>query len=269
MGLFEKKECALCGGKAGLLTRYKIVDGDFICGDCRRKMSQNTDGIGNMTVEDVQEQIRIKEENDERFQNGFTISRQFDFDQRHPMMAVNDSSGEFAILTDINPDIFSFDMVTSYNVDLNTAVLTEEERQKDTGLMGVLEYLLSDKFSSRYPDMPRCPSGCKVTGMYFNINFGDNPFNADNMRIDMLPGWSTSEMEVDKAYRCANDMYQCFKEYKTGRRAAAAPVQSSAPSPAAGGVDALDQIKKLKELLDMGAITPDEFEAKKKEYLGL
>ena len=32
MGLFEKKECALCGGKAGLITRYKIAGGEYICG---------------------------------------------------------------------------------------------------------------------------------------------------------------------------------------------------------------------------------------------
>ena len=32
-------------------------------------------------------------------------------------------------------------------------------------------------------------------------------------------------------------------------------------------LDKLEQIKKLKELLDMGAITQDEFERKKKEYL--
>ena len=33
--------------------------------------------------------------------------------------------------------------------------------------------------------------------------------------------------------------------------------------------DNLEQIKKLKELLDLGAITQEEFDAKKKELLGL
>ena len=31
--------------------------------------------------------------------------------------------------------------------------------------------------------------------------------------------------------------------------------------------DSLDKIKKLKELLDMGALTQEEFDAKKKELL--
>lgn len=268
MGLFEKKECALCGGKAGLITRYKISGGDYICGECRGRMSSNTDDIGNMTIEDVQEQIRLKEENDERFGNGFTITRQFDFDPRHPMMAVNDNTGEFAILTDARPDIFSFDNVVSYDVDLNTAMLSEEERKNDSSIWGILNYILSDDFCSRYPDMPRCPQGRKVTGMYFQINFGDNPFNARKIRIDMLPGWSTAETEVDKAYRCANDMYQCFKEFKNSPRTVSsntAPTVSAAPT----GADAIEQVKQLKELLDMGALTPDEFEKKKKELLNL
>jgi hypothetical protein len=271
MGLFEKKECALCGGKAGLITRYKIADGDFICGDCRRRMSPNTDGFKYMTVEDVEEQIRRKEENDERFQNEFVISRQFDFDSRHPMMVVDDEHGEFAMLKDANPDIFSFDMVTSYNVDLTTSVLSEEEKKQaqGSGLTGILNFLLSDDFRSRYPDMPRCPTGCKVTDMHFEINFGDNPFNADQIRIDVLPGWSTSEIEVDKAFHCANEMYQCFKEYKSGLRKPAAASAASADTAAPSGTDAIEQVKKLKELLDIGALTQEEFDTKKKELLGL
>ena len=268
MGLFEKKECALCGGKAGLITRYKITDGRYICGDCRSKMSPNTDGISDMTLEDVEEQIHIKEVNDERFNNNFTITRQFDFDSRHPMMAVNDNQGEFAILKDAKPDIFSFDHVISYDVDLHTKALSEEERKKDSGIWGILNYILSDDFRSRYPDMPRCPQGCKVTGMYFQINFGNNPFNADKIRIDMLPGWSTAETEVEKAYRCANEMYQCFKEYKSGLR----PISSDAGqsgSNTAGGISAIDQVRQLKELLDIGALTQDEFDKKKKELLDL
>ena len=232
-------------------------------------MSSNTDGIGSMTLEEVEEQIRIKEENDERFQNEFETTRQFDFDSRHPIMAVDDDHGEFAMLKDANPDIFSFDQVISYNVDLNTSLLSEEERKKDSGLWGVLDYLLSDDFGSRFPDMPRCPQGHKVTGMYFEVNFGDNPFNADQIRIDMLPGWSTAESEVDKAYRCANEMYQCFKEYKNGQRSVSQAGAAPSAGDSASGSNAIEQVKQLKELLDMGALTQEEFDRKKKELLKL
>ena len=40
-------------------------------------------------------------------------------------------------------------------------------------------------------------------------------------------------------------------------------------APAAPAVSAADELRKFKELLDMGAITQDEFNAKKKQLLGL
>ena len=46
----------------------------------------------------------------------------------------------------------------------------------------------------------------------------------------------------------------------------AAPQQ---PAPQAGVVDAAGELKKYKELLDMGAITQEEYDAKKKQLLGL
>ncbi len=47
------------------------------------------------------------------------------------------------------------------------------------------------------------------------------------------------------------------------------PVQPRYTAPQAGGVDPADELKKYKELLDMGAITPEEYDAKKKQLLGL
>ena len=263
MGLFDKKQCELCGSKAGLITRTKIQGGDYICGDCRNKMSSLTSGISDMSLDDVREQIRLKEENDRRFQEDFVNSRQFDIDTRHPVMAVDDEHGEFAILTDKRPDIFSFDHIASYNVDLKTSYLSEEERKKTTGLTGLLDYLLSDDFGSRFPDLPHVSKNYKITGMYFNITFKDNPFHAEKIRIDMLPSWSNSEVEIEKGYVCSNEIYQCIKEYKEESRSMHRAQASGA------GSDGMEQIKQLKELLDMGAITQDEFDAKKRQILGL
>ena len=46
------------------------------------------------------------------------------------------------------------------------------------------------------------------------------------------------------------------------------PVQPRYTAPQAGGVDPADELKKYKELLDMGAITPEEYDAKKKAAAG-
>ena len=51
-------------------------------------------------------------------------------------------------------------------------------------------------------------------------------------------------------------------EEKQAKRASAGTVLQQAASPA-------EEVKKMKELLDMGIITQEEFEAKKKQLLGL
>ena len=45
--------------------------------------------------------------------------------------------------------------------------------------------------------------------------------------------------------------------------------QKKASAPASAPVSAADELKKFKELLDMGVITQEEFDAKKKQLLGL
>ncbi len=271
MGLFEKKECILCGGKAGLITRYKIVSGDFICGNCRNLMSDYTDGIGSMTLDEIKEQIRLKEENDRRYREEFDMTRQFSLDNSHPIMAVDDTHGEFAMLKGENPDIFSFDHIAAYDLDLNTSPLTDEEKQRRDmerkgGLAGFLEFLLSDDYSTRYPDLPRVPRDHKIMGMHFNIELGKNPFCAKRIRIDLMQGWADRDTRIERAFMCANDIYQCIKEYKSGAHTVSgrSTVQTA---PAAG--NAYEQVKQLKELLDIGAVTQEEFDIKKKQLLGL
>jgi hypothetical protein len=53
------------------------------------------------------------------------------------------------------------------------------------------------------------------------------------------------------------------------KQAAAAPPQQPAASPASTSDDSIDQLKQLAELKDQGVLTQDEFDAKKKQILGL
>ncbi len=216
MGLFSKKECAVCGGCAGLLTRYVLADGEFICSDCRHRLSSNLDRLDDLTLEEVKEQIRLKEENNARYRNEFVISRRFDLDSNHPVIAVDDTHGWFALLKDQDPDIFAFEQITSYNVALDTEAMTAEE--KASGMMELSRYLGSDMFYSRYPDMPRCLYGNKITGMHFDIGLGPNPFRATLVRLEILPDRKLTKDLIEKAYMCGTDIYQCIKDYMVGWR---------------------------------------------------
>ena len=67
-------------------------------------------------------------------------------------------------------------------------------------------------------------------------------------------------------------MQDKLNDIVTGRVAPAAPAAAPAPAPAAAPAsvsEAADDLLKLKELLDAGILTQEEFDAKKKQLLGL
>ena len=64
-------------------------------------------------------------------------------------------------------------------------------------------------------------------------------------------------------------MQDKLNDIVTGRVAPAAPAATPAPAAPASVSEAADDLLKLKELLDAGILTQEEFDAKKKQLLGL
>ena len=62
MGLFDKKECSVCGEKIGLLGNRKLEDGN-LCKHCARKLSPWFDERRHSTVEQIKAQLAYREEN--------------------------------------------------------------------------------------------------------------------------------------------------------------------------------------------------------------
>lgn len=83
-------------------------------------------------------------------------------------------------------------------------------------------------------------------------NKGSNFFNENTFT------WDTTKQSNETMEKVANYCKKMVDEYKSGKRN-----QSSAQiSPA-------EELKKFKELLDMGVLSQEEFDAKKKQILGL
>ena len=66
--LFEKKECAICGGEIGLLGNRKLEDGNM-CKDCAKKLSPFFDDRRHSTVEQIKKQLEYREENRKELAN--------------------------------------------------------------------------------------------------------------------------------------------------------------------------------------------------------
>lgn len=109
---------------------------------------------------------------------------------------------------------------------------------------------------------------CAYAGVRFinSVNAGALPVNgaamlSDKNRINFCSGTFSYASANEFAQNVYRDVKVALAEYKK----APAPVATTPNNQ----TSSLDEIKKLKELLDMGAITQAEFEAKKKQLLGL
>ena len=62
MGLFDKKNCDICGEKIGLLGNRKLDDGN-LCKNCASKLSPWFEERRHSTVEDIKRQLEYREKN--------------------------------------------------------------------------------------------------------------------------------------------------------------------------------------------------------------
>lgn len=59
MGLFDKKDCSICGAKIGLLGNKKLKDGNM-CKDCAGKLSVWFQDRSDSTVLEIQNQLGVR-----------------------------------------------------------------------------------------------------------------------------------------------------------------------------------------------------------------
>jgi len=75
MGLFDKKECAICGKSVGMLGSRKVEDGT-ICSECTKKLSPFFSERKRSTVAEIQQQLNYREQNKQELMH-FSPTRTF------------------------------------------------------------------------------------------------------------------------------------------------------------------------------------------------
>jgi len=119
--LFEKKECAICGGEIGLLGNRKLEDGNM-CKDCAAKLSPWFSDRRNSTVQEITEQLQYREQNQEELRN-FRAARSIG---QYYKVFVEENAGvpvRFVVTresdyTEANADIINFKDVSSSIMDI-------------------------------------------------------------------------------------------------------------------------------------------------------
>ena len=98
--------------------------------------------------------------------------------------------------------------------------------------------------------------GTDVTSSDFGIMSGRIIINTKNEQCSFEVG----KNNASKIFAMISNAIQDILEKRQSTQAATTIVQASSPA---------EELKKFKELLDMGIITQEEFDAKKKQLLGL
>ena len=119
MGLFDKKYCAVCGEKIGIIATRKLEDGGHLCKDCAKKLSPWFSERRSSTAEQIRQQLEYREANREevaRFHPTRTIGRttKLLMDEDARKFTVTSASN----LQDANPDILDYSQVTGCDLNI-------------------------------------------------------------------------------------------------------------------------------------------------------
>lgn len=267
MGLFDKKICALCGAKAGLLTRQQLKDKAYLCGDCRAKCSPQLSGqvFEQMTPDDTVRHMEYVVQNQEMYRTNFheTYSINTGIMGGTRVISVDENNGWWIVSASSMPDLLTFDQILSYRLELTTRRLDDKERH--------------DPRRARMPFPPPGLPGCspfeEITGMKVVVRL--NHIWLDEVQLNVLPAIFVTEGDIHAAYNCTQELFAYFDQQRTAAAyaqpvcaAPVTPIAPTAPASAISQADAIDTLKKFKELLNIGAITQEEFDVKKKQLLG-
>ena len=116
--LFEKKECAICGGEIGLLGNRKLADGN-LCKNCAEKLSPFMTDRRESTVEEIRQHLAYREQNAIVLQ-GIHPTRLFGHGTK---VYVDENAGKFFVTSRSNwqvenPDVIDINQVIECRVDV-------------------------------------------------------------------------------------------------------------------------------------------------------
>ena len=176
--LFEKKECAICGGEIGLLGNRKLEDGNM-CKHCAAKLSPWFSDRRKSTVAQIEAQLQYREQNRQAL-NGFQVTKRIGEYYKMFVEEVNGVPTRFVVCRDdyhaANADIIAFKDVTFCSVDIR-------EYRKE------LDYLNENKERVKY-NPPRYEY---QYDFYVEMGIKDNPyfdeikFKLNNDSVDIRP----------------------------------------------------------------------------------
>ena len=214
--LFDKKECAICGGEIGLMGNRKLADGN-LCKECAKKLSPWMTDRRESTVEEIRRHLAYRAEN-ARILPTVHPTRVFG---RGTKVYVDENAGKFFVTSQSNWQAHNPDVIDVSQV-IDCKVNVKESRQ---------ELYHNDREGKRVPfNPPRYKSEYRfwieihIDSPYFNeIEFeltGDRP---DSPYTDAYRAYEQEAYELQCALNPAS-----YAPQPTAAQTAAAMFQNVA-----------------------------------------
>ncbi|MEE3334238.1 MAG: SHOCT domain-containing protein [Ruminococcus sp.] len=265
MGFFSKEKCILCSAEAGALARTKLNNGSFLCSNCVAKTGLcqgfSLDSLKGLSLDEIKERIRIHaidmDENSKRlssFSATFKVGGYIWFDDNHNWFLF--PKGTISPKID-NCYVFKYDEIVDFEVLEDGTIITKGGLGKALigGALFGLAGAIAGGTSKKTKDV------CTKLEIKITTNNSDRPIVYLNLLHAETKKNSFVYKQTSKTVQDILSKFQIVVD-KLEQEKDILKNESST-------IDVANEIKKFKELLDMGAITQEEFDAKKKQLLGL
>lgn len=259
MGLFgSKSKCVICEKEVGFI-KFNLADGTCLCDACYAKCGFNAStNIGTYTSQDVLNARRNRLSNDGMIQK-FNTTRKV-----HGYLEIDANSKKWLIPKGFTGNDITKSTVYNYNDILDFELLEDGESIAKGGLgravaggilFGGIGAVVGGATGSR-----KNKPVCTTLKIKISLNNISNP-------VEYISFITTPTKKDGLIYKSSEKAaHECLSllEYICNNK-----TQSTPSTPTNTNVSSADEILKYKKLCDAGVITEEEFNAKKKQLLGL
>lgn len=266
LGIFsnKKKPCPICGEATPRLLATKIVDSTPICSDCGIKISMVHTQVSNLSLEELKEHLAMREENRNNLEHIFRPNRIIPIGFTN--LNIDEANKIFTIPLHMcgdvnNPPIFKFEELTGY-----------ELRDDD----GLIERFHKGDTAPQLTSAAYEPASRMIDRVGKDDNKPQDISRGFKLKLFLAnPCWNQVE---SSAGSITARKYQFQQEYiehlsklsmVTGALTAIMGVDAAGNATQSNADYIAEDIMKFKGLLDGGIITEEEFNAKKKQLLGI
>lgn len=257
MGFFksEPKICLVCGRESGTFSGYNTVNGDSICGDCFKLCGGNL-GFGDLNdinIKNIVNFINDKKErmNEwEKYNSTDKVGNLFEMSDGAQMIRIAKDK------RDQSPDYFLFSELIDYELIEDGQAITKG----GLGSAVVGGLLLGGTGAIVGGITGGKKTKQEIKEMYIKISLKNNYFPQRRIKLITYKVMK-NDNDYKNAKQNADKIMSLLKlvDQKNGGNT----------SNEGNAVSGADEILKYKNLLDMGAITQEEFDKKKKQLLDL